>query len=132
MYLRSMLTQLPRITHNSVVRSCSHKINSQPTESPSDWQTIYNFPSIKFLAQLSKLKIYQSIVTVAGIPLLIGLESYQYVPAQTTELFAMLGMCSEMFLKFESFQCLCFKESLEQSACPFTVFALQKLLVLCM
>lgn len=92
-----MLRKLPRVTHNNAVRSCTHQINSQPVESSSDWKTIYNFPSIKLLGGLSKLKIYQSAFTAVGVPLLIGLESLQFVPTQTTELFAVLGMSSEMF-----------------------------------
>lgn len=98
MFLRSVLTNLPRITANYAARSCSHQINPKPTISStkpsSDWKTIYSFPAINLLAGLSKLKIYQSALTAAGIPLLMVLESLHIVPIQSTELFAALGMSS--------------------------------------
>lgn len=105
MFLRStlMLTKLPRLTHN-VVRTCTHQITAQPTQptqSSSDWNTIYKFPSITFLAKLSKLKIYQSAVTVVGLPVLLGLESFQMVSIQTTQLFVILGMFTLKCFSFE-------------------------------
>lgn len=96
MFLRSTFTKIPRITHTNLVRSCTHKINPEPNESTSDWKTIYKFPPIKVLSRLSKLKIYQSIFTAAGVPLLMVLESAEFVSPQSTELFAVLGMCIDV------------------------------------
>lgn len=102
MFLRSTLRRLPRIVHSNAIRSCTHQVNAQPTESPVDWNTVYKFPSIQFLAGLSKLKIYQSAFTAAGVPVLMGLESLQIVPAQMTELFAVLGRTPLRWLFFEN------------------------------
>ncbi len=90
MFLRSTLIR--RITHTNVVRTCTQQITSKPTEpAESDWKTIYKFSSMPFIAKLSKLKILQSAFTAAGVPVLMGLESFQIVPVQSTELFAILG-----------------------------------------
>lgn len=101
MFLRStlMLTKLPRLTHN-VLRTCTHQITSQPTKPTppsSDWNTIYKFPSITFLAKLSKLKIYQSVLTVVGVPVILGLQNFEIVSIQTTQLFVILGMSTLKF-----------------------------------
>lgn len=71
-------------------------MDSEP--SSPDWIPIYKFPAIKFLSQLSKLKVLQAAFTSAGVPLLMGLESFQIVPTQTTALFAVIGMRIELVL----------------------------------
>lgn len=93
MLLRTSLIKFSRIVHYNTVRTCTHQVNtSQQTKPSSDWSPVYNFPQIKLIAGLNKLKIHQSAITAIGVPVLMGLESTQIVPPDTAELFAVLGI----------------------------------------
>ncbi|KAG4074901.1 hypothetical protein HA402_009326 [Bradysia odoriphaga] len=102
MFLRSTLTNLPRITHRNVVRTCTHQVTSQPTEPTSDWKTIYKMPAASALAKLSKLKVIQAGITVIGSPVAIGLQSMQMIDAPSAEVFVILGVTGTVSLTLYS------------------------------
>lgn len=45
------------------------------TKEPNDWESIYKFPYIEFVAAANKLKIYQAVFSVAAVPASFLLQS---------------------------------------------------------
>ena len=58
---------------------------------PPEWIPIYKCKLIKTIASFNKLKIYQSMITAAGVPITMGLEMTNQLPAGSAEIFAALG-----------------------------------------
>ncbi|KAJ6648171.1 hypothetical protein Bhyg_03396 [Pseudolycoriella hygida] len=99
MFLRTSLTKFPRMVPNIVFRTCTtHRTDAVKTEANGKWLTIYEFPTIKVLGVINKLKNYQSAFTAVGVPICMGLESSQILAAPTTEIFAAIASLQKILL----------------------------------
>ncbi|KAH8271513.1 hypothetical protein KR018_002258, partial [Drosophila ironensis] len=54
----------------------------------TEWRTVYSLPAIRFVAALSRLKVYQAAITVAGTPIAFALGQAGHVTADA------LGICT--------------------------------------
>lgn len=59
--------------------------------STNQWISIYQFPYIRALVVLNKIKIYQAALTSGGIPLTMLLENADILPMGAANTFAALG-----------------------------------------
>lgn len=57
----------------------------------SQWQPIYHFKYIKGIAGLNKLKLYQAALTSAAVPVSMGLEIAEKLPAGSAEIVGAIG-----------------------------------------
>lgn len=98
-----IIPKFTELLHKSKSTPCINHLKCLSTKSPTDpstaqlqsisndWTTIYKFPAIKLVSSFNKSKIYQSALTGAGVPILMALESSQFLPANSAEVFAYLG-----------------------------------------
>ncbi|KAH8279403.1 hypothetical protein KR026_009099 [Drosophila bipectinata] len=107
-----MLTVLPGLCRN-VVGTCRIRgvptvvqqlqrrhFSSEPSEKESahdqalfsEWRTIYSLPSIRLVAALSRLKVYQGAVTVAGLPIAFALGQTGQLGTDVFGIYAAIGI----------------------------------------
>lgn len=68
------------------------KVSAQDQAFFTEWRTIYSLPSIRLVAALSKLKVYQGAITVAGLPIAFALGQTGQLTTDVFGIYAAIGV----------------------------------------
>ncbi|EDV56197.2 transmembrane protein 186 [Drosophila erecta] len=68
-----------------------------------EWRTVYSLSSIRFVAALSKLKVYQAVLTAAGTPIVFALGSAGQLSTDALAIYAAVGVTGLITLTLASY-----------------------------
>ncbi|KAH8390184.1 hypothetical protein KR200_009242, partial [Drosophila serrata] len=69
----------------------------------TEWRTIYSLPGIRFVAALSKLKVYQAAITATGMPIAFALGHAGQVTTDALGIYAAIGVSGLATLTIASY-----------------------------
>ncbi|XP_016988911.1 transmembrane protein 186 isoform X2 [Drosophila rhopaloa] len=69
----------------------------------TEWRTVYSLPSIRILAALSKLKVYQAAFTVAGAPIAFALGNAGQLSSDALAIYGTVGITGLVTLTLASY-----------------------------
>ncbi|KAH8285666.1 hypothetical protein KR054_011961, partial [Drosophila jambulina] len=69
----------------------------------SEWRTIYSLPGIRLVAALSKLKVYQAVITAAGMPIAFAMGHAGQVTTDALGIYAAIGVSGLATLTIASY-----------------------------
>ncbi|KAH8353961.1 hypothetical protein KR067_006191 [Drosophila pandora] len=70
----------------------AEKVSAHDQAFFAEWRTIYSLPSIRLVAALSKLKVYQGAITVAGLPIAFALGQTGQLTTDVFGIYAAIGV----------------------------------------
>ncbi|XP_033155904.1 transmembrane protein 186 [Drosophila mauritiana] len=77
---------------------------TDPEKSPfTEWRTVYSMPGIRLVASLSRLKVYQAVLTTAGTPLVFALSSAGQLSTDALAIYAAIGVTGLVTLTLASY-----------------------------
>lgn len=69
----------------------------------TEWRTVYSMPGIRLVAALSRLKVYQAVITAAGTPIVFALGSAGQLSTDALAIYAAIGVTGLITLTLASY-----------------------------
>ncbi|XP_017040806.1 transmembrane protein 186 isoform X2 [Drosophila ficusphila] len=69
----------------------------------TEWRTVYSLPSIRFVAAISKLKVYQTVLTAAGMPIVFALGNAGQLSTDALAIYSAVGISGLVTLTLASY-----------------------------
>lgn len=69
----------------------------------TEWRTVYSMPGIRLVAALSRLKVYQAVITATGTPIVFALGSAGQLSTDALAIYAAIGVTGLITLTLASY-----------------------------
>lgn len=69
----------------------------------TEWRTVYSMQGIRLVAALSRLKVYQAVITAAGTPIVFALGSAGQLSTDALAIYAAIGVTGLITLTLASY-----------------------------
>lgn len=90
-FIRSCYIRRQTIRSQSTHTSSINALSKPNNQNDGKWHTIYQFPYIKAIVGLNRLKVHQAALTSLAVPLCMGLEGAATIPGGSAQVVAVLG-----------------------------------------
>ncbi|XP_017077116.1 transmembrane protein 186 isoform X2 [Drosophila eugracilis] len=91
------------IQRRRLVTDTAGKSKAHDNEGFTEWRILYRLPAIRVVAAMSKLKIYQAVLTVAGTPIVFGLGSSGQISTDALAIYGAVGISGLVTLTLASY-----------------------------